>query len=42
MSLDLNLVALGNALKRLAESLSYDASQPLVVLYGAGPKRITR
>lgn len=31
MSLDLNLVALGNALKRLAESLSYDASQPLVV-----------
>ena len=31
MSLDLNLVALGNALQRLAESLSYDASQPLVV-----------
>ena len=31
MSLDLNLVALGNALNRLAESLSYDASQPLVV-----------
>ena len=31
MSLELNLVALGNALNRLAESLSYDASQPLVV-----------
>lgn len=31
MSLDLILVALGNALQRLAESLSYDASQPLVV-----------
>lgn len=31
MSLDLNLVALGNALQRLAESLTYDPSQPLVI-----------